>query len=213
MHEAIELRKISKSFGKHCVLEDISCNFSYGTIYGIVGPNGCGKSVLFKIISGLITPTSGKIYVGGKKISHNGSMPESIGILIESPGFLPELTGYENLQILASINNIIDIDEISRTLELVGLKNAINIKVRNYSLGMLQRLGVAQAIMEKPQILILDEPFNGMDQAGVLEMRGFIKEYVKNHNAVLLVSSHNNEDINYLCDEILTIKDGHITCV
>ena len=193
---------------KKKVIDNVSYCFECGKIYGLVGNNGCGKSVLFKMISGLMKTTYGEIKVSGVEICKQGNMPKDIGILIETPGFLPDLTGFQNLKELASIRNIIGSKDIENILKVVSLYDSKDTKVKNYSLGMLQRLGVAQSLMEKPKILLLDEPFNSMDEDGVLEMRQIIKNYVKKNNVTMLISSHNKEDINILADKIIILKNG-----
>ena len=206
----IKVENIKKSFRGNSVLSEASFLFEEGKTYGVVGPNGCGKSVLFKIISGLMRPDSGAVTIGDRKIGVNGIMPEKMGILIESPGFIPDFTGRENLEMLASIRNEISEDQIDTILETVGLKKAAKTQVKKYSLGMVQRLGIAQAFMENPEILLLDEPFNSVDQEGVSLMRGLVKEYAANKKVTMLLSSHNSEDIQYLCDEIVQLKDGKL---
>lgn len=204
----IKLENVSKLFGNKIVIDDISFNFELGKTYGIVGTNGCGKSVLFKLISGLMKVSSGRVVVGNVVVGKNGAMPKDLGLLIEHPGFLPNLTGFENLEQLASIRNIIAKKDIEQALREVSLYKDKDTKVKNYSLGMLQRLGVAQALMEKPRILLLDEPFNSMDYEGVIELRKIIKTYVKNNGVTMLITSHNKEDIENLSDIVLELKDG-----
>ena len=209
--ECIKLEHVFKKFGNRVIIDDVSYVFNAGKIYGIVGHNGCGKSVLFKLISGLMVANSGNITINNKVIGKNGSMPQDVGILIEHPGFLPNLSGYENLKQLAIIKNKIGKNEILEALELVSLSKDKDVKVKNYSLGMLQRLGIAQALMEKPKILLLDEPFNSMDYDGVTELREVIKKYVKENNVTMLLTSHNKEDIISLADEILKFTNGKLT--
>lgn len=208
--DCIKIEHISKKFEKKTVIDDVSYNFECGKIYGIVGTNGCGKSVLFKLISGLMKPTSGEIVVGNVKVGKNGAMPLDVGLLIEHPGFLPNLTGLENLEQLAAIKNQIARKEIEEVLKKVSLYQDKDVKVKNYSLGMLQRLGIAQALMEKPKILLLDEPFNSMDYEGVEELRTVIKEYVRDNGATMIVTSHNKDDIEILSDVVLQLKNGKL---
>lgn len=208
--ESIKLKNVTKRFEKKVVIDDVSYTFENGKIYGIAGTNGSGKSVLFKLISGLMKTTKGDVVVGGINIGKRGTMPNDLSILIEHPGFLPNLTGMENLQLLASIKNKITKKEIEETLKKVSLYQDKDVKVKKYSLGMLQRLGIAQALMEKPKILLLDEPFNSMDYEGVNELRKLIKEYVNEKCATLLVTSHNKEDIDILADEVIVLKDGKL---
>ncbi len=206
----IKLEHLTKRFENKVVIDDVSYDFETGKIYGIIGINGSGKSVLFKLIAGLMKPTSGKIVVGDIIVGKNGMMPLDLGILIEYPGFLPGLTGLENLEQLSKIKNKITKKDIEQVLKQVSLFGDKDVKVKNYSLGMLQRLGVAQAIMENPKILLLDEPFNSMDFEGVEELRKVIKTYVKNSGATLIVTSHNREDIEILSDEVIILKNGKL---
>ncbi len=206
----IELKNVSKFFGKKKVIDEVSYTFEAGKVYGIVGVNGCGKSVLFKMISGLMKLSTGEIIVSGIKVGEKGKMPHDIGILIEHPGFLPDITGMKNLKELASIKNIINERDIEEVLKQVSLFKDKDVKVKHYSLGMLQRLGIAQALMESPKILLLDEPFNSMDEQGVIELRSVVKNYVLENGATLLVSSHNKQDIDFLADEVLFLEDGKL---
>lgn len=208
--DCIKVDHLSKIFGKKCVIDDVSYVFESGKIYGIIGTNGCGKSVLFKMLSGLMKPTIGKITVGSVIVGGNGSMPLDVGLLIEHPGFLPSLTALENLEQLAAIKNKITKKEIEEVLNKVGLYQDKDVKVKNYSLGMLQRLGIAQALMENPKILLLDEPFNSMDYEGVEELRKIIKSYARKNHITMLVTSHNKEDIEVLSDIVLELKNGKL---
>lgn len=209
----IELNHVVKRFGSKTVIDDITYSFTAGSAYGIVGQNGCGKSVLFKLISGLMRPTHGSIIVEGVHVGVKGAMPSNVGLLIEHPGFLPNISGIENLQHLASIKNIAQKEDIEVALRQVSLYSDKDIKVKHYSLGMLQRLGIAQALMERPKILLLDEPFNSMDADGVEELRRLIKSYTNDTGATLLVTSHNREDIDALADEVISLKNGKLTMV
>lgn len=208
--DLIRLENVSKAFGNKKVIDNISYNFEAGKIYGIVGTNGCGKSVLFKLISGLMKASSGKIIVNNVVVGKNGAMPADLGLLIEHPGFLPNLTGFENLDQLAAIKNKITKTDIEEILKEVALYQDKDIKVKKYSLGMLQRLGIAQALMEKPKLLLLDEPFNSMDHEGVVELREIIKSYIRNSGATMLITSHNKEDIDILSDQVLVLKNGKL---
>lgn len=209
--ECIKIEHLSKRFEKKRVIDDVSYVFESGKIYGIVGQNGCGKSVLFKLISGLMKPTSGEVVVGGVIVGKNGAMPPDMGLLIEHPGFLPNLTGLENLEQLAAIKNKIAKSEIEEILNKVSLYQDKDVKVKNYSLGMLQRLGIAQALMETPKILLLDEPFNSMDYEGVEELRNIIKNYVQINGVTMIITSHNKTDIEMLSDVVLVLKNGKLT--
>ncbi len=197
----IEVQHIYKSFGSQKVLEDVSLRILPGQSVGIVGNNGSGKTILMKCICGFLRPDSGRIYVHGKQIGKEVDFPENMGVIIETPGFLPNMTGYQNLKLLASLQGRIGKREILQTLQMVGLDPALKKPVSKYSLGMRQRLGIAQAIMEDPEVLVLDEPFNGLDKAGVSHIRGLILELKKRGKAILL-ASHNAMDIYMLCDEV-----------
>ncbi len=197
----IEVIHLYKSFGKQHVLQDVNLSVLPGKSLGVVGNNGSGKTVLMKCICGFLKPDSGKVYVQGKQIGREVDFPENIGIIIETPGFIPNATGYRNLKILASLRGRIGKQEIYETLERVGLNPKMKKPVSKYSLGMRQRLGIAQAIMENPDVLILDEPFNGLDKAGVEQMRSLILE-LKAQGKSILLASHNAFDIEALCDEV-----------
>lgn len=199
---AIQIEQVSKSFQERKVLKNISCELNWGQVYGIVGNNGSGKTVLMKCICGLLPYDEGSIRVNGKKIGKDVDFPEDMGMIIESPGFLPGMTGIKNLKILAAVNHRIQESQIRETMRVVGLDPNLKQPVGKYSLGMRQRLGIAQAIMEKPEILILDEPMNGLDKHGVKEIREVLLQ-MKEENRVILLSSHNPKDIDYLCDVVL----------
>ncbi|ADC91457.1 ABC transporter, ATP-binding protein [Mageeibacillus indolicus UPII9-5] len=207
---AIELKGLSKNYGKRNIFENTSYAFETGKSYGIVGPNGSGKSVLFKLIAGLTLPTLGKIFVEGKQIAVLGSLPESIGYIIENPGFLPELSGFKNLEILSGIRGLVGASDIKQMLEKVGLSESMDIKTQNYSLGMLQRLALAQALLEHPRILLLDEPFNSIDKEGVAELRQVILNYQKEYDATILLTSHNEDDIRFFNSKIVYIRDHQL---
>lgn len=197
----IEVQHVYKSFGNQKVLEDVSLSIQSGQSVGIVGNNGSGKTVLMKCICGFLRPDSGRIYVQGKQIGKEVDFPEKMGVIIETPGFLPNMTGYQNLKLLASLQGRVGKQEILQTLQTVGLDPGLKKPVSKYSLGMRQRLGIAQAIMEDPEVLVLDEPFNGLDKAGVSHIRSLILELKKRGKAILL-ASHNAMDIYMLCDEV-----------
>ncbi|MFY8258331.1 ABC transporter ATP-binding protein [Clostridium perfringens] len=205
---SVKIKNLSKKIKENIILNDINVNFSYGEINGIIGINGSGKTMLFKTICGLTNYTSGEIYVFNKLIK-NGEFPDDTGIIIESPGFLPNYSGFKNLQILASIKNIISDDDIRYFIELVGLNPNDNRPVKKYSLGMRQRLGIAQALMEKPKLLVLDEPMNALDETGVSLVRKILLD-LKSKGITILLASHNKDDINTLCDNIYEIKNGNL---
>ena len=203
----ISIENLNKQFKNQLVLNNINMKFSNGHIYGIIGRNGSGKTVLLKCICGFLKPTTGVISVNHKIVGKDIDFPENLGFIIETPGFLLNYSGYKNLKYLASIRKKIDSNEIKDSMLLVGLDFADKKHVGKYSLGMRQRLGIAQAIMEKPDILVLDEPMNALDKNGVEEMRRlFLK--MKSEGKLILLTSHNREDIEILCDEVYEMEEG-----
>ena len=204
----IKINNLSKKANDTDILKNISVEFKEGNIYGIVGRNGSGKTMLFKAICGLINPTDGEVYVFNKSIK-NGTFPDETGVIIESPGFLPQYSAFENLKILASINNKINDETIKHYINLVTLDPNDKRPVKKFSLGMKQKLGIAQALMENPRLLILDEPMNSLDEDSVDLVRRILSD-LKNKGVTILLSSHNREDINKLCDHIYTIKSGEL---
>ena len=209
---AISVQNVTKSFGDETVLADVSHDFEECKIHGIVGNNGSGKTVLMKCICGFLLPTKGKIFVNYKQVGKDMDFPDDIGIIIETPGFLPTVSGMKNLQILASLKRKIDSDTIRKTIQRVGLDPSMKKHVGKYSLGMRQRLGIAQAIMEDPSILILDEPLNGLDKSGVADMRELIKG-LRGKGKTIILASHNQMDIDELCDTVCEMDAGIITVV
>jgi ABC-2 type transport system ATP-binding protein len=207
MENCIEVQNVVKRFRDQVVLKNVSISFEKGQIHGIVGRNGSGKTVLFKCICGLMHPEEGVILVNGKRVGRDVDMPEGIGAIIEAPGFLPNYSGYKNLRFLANIRRKIGKEEIVNVLKTVGLDPESRKHVGKYSLGMRQRLGIAQAIMEDPEILILDEPMNGLDNAGVQDIRALLLE-LKAQGKTILLASHNHEDIAALCDTVHEMDGG-----
>ena len=207
METCIEVQNVVKRFRDQVVLKNVSISFEKGQIHGIVGRNGSGKTVLFKCICGLMHPEEGVIFVNGKRVGRDVDMPEDIGAIIEAPGFLPNYSGYKNLRFLANIRRKIGKEEILNVLKTVGLDPESRKHVGKYSLGMRQRLGIAQAIMEDPEILILDEPMNGLDNAGVQDIRALLLE-LKAQGKKILLASHNHEDIAALCDTVHEMDGG-----
>lgn len=197
----IEARHVYKSFGKEQVLTDISFSIPAGSIYGVVGNNGSGKTVLMKCICGFMKCDKGKIFVNGRQVGKEVDFPDRLGVIIETPGFIPNLSGYKNLKILASLKGRIGKVEIRETMRTVGLQPDEKKPVAKYSLGMRQRLGIAQAIMEDPHVLVLDEPFNGLDKYGAAEMRELLQGLKADGKSILL-ASHNAKDIEVLCDHV-----------
>ena len=203
----VQISHVTKRFGEDLVLKEVNLDLNYGQVYGIVGNNGSGKTVLMKCICGFLPATTGTIHVSGKQIGKDTDFPESLGVIIETPGFLTQYTGMKNLEILAGMRRKIGPAEVQQVLEKVGLDPALKKPVANYSLGMRQRLGIAQAIMEDPKLLILDEPFNGLDKHGVGEIRKLLLE-LKEEGKTILLASHNEEDIRILCDEVYEMDGG-----
>lgn len=206
----IRVENVTKKYKGNIVLNDVSLDIEKATVVGLIGRNGSGKTVLMKCICGLIAPTSGSIYVNEKCVGRDCDIPDNIGLIIENPGFLPNFSAYNNLRQLAKINNKIGKDEIKLAIEKVGLDPNDKKKVGKFSLGMRQRLGLAQAIMEDPDILILDEPMNGLDKDGVIEMRNYLLD-LKRQGKTLLITSHNAEDIDVLCDTVCEMDKGKLS--
>ena len=205
----IVFENVTKKIGRNIVVDNASFTIKSNSITGLKGINGSGKTMIMRLISGLIYPTSGKVFIGNKKLGEDISFPDSIGIMLENPAFLNGYNGYDNLRILADIKSIINEDDICEVMKLVGLEESGLKKYRKFSLGMKQRRGIAAAIMEKPEILILDEPMNGLDKHGVKEIREVLLQ-MKEENRVILLSSHNPKDIDYLCDVVFEMDDGYL---
>ena len=212
MESAVRLENLSKSFKKEKVLKGITHQFEKGKIHGIIGFNGSGKTVMFKCICGFLKPEEGSVWVEEKQIGKDVDFPESVGMIIESPGFLPQLGGLANLKRLASLQKKITEDEIRETIRMVGLDPDSKKKVGQYSLGMRERLGIAQAIMEKPRLLILDEPFNGLDKRGAEEVCGLLDE-IRKSGSTIIMAAHNMMEIEWLCDTICEMDAGVLTQV
>ncbi len=208
----ISVDKLVKRFGKNTVLNGVSVEFESHMIHGLIGRNGSGKTVLMKCICGLTPITGGTVTVSGKKIGTDCEIIPSAGVIIETPGFLPNLSGYANLKNLASLTGKIGKEEIRGAISRVGLNPDDKKHVGKYSLGMRQRLGLAQAIMEDPDILILDEPMNGLDKDGVKDMRQYLLD-LKNQGKTILIASHSAEDIDVLCDTVCEMDRGVLTVV
>ena len=192
------------------ILENVDFTCQKGQICGVVGRNGSGKTMLMKCICGFVKPTSGEIQVDGQVIGKDIDFIPNAGIIIETPGFIPNYSGYKNLQLLASIQNRIDKTRIREVMQMVGLDPDMKRSVKKYSLGMRQRLGLAQAIMEDPSVLVLDEPFNGLDKEGVVEMRQYLLQ-LKDAGKAIMVCSHSSEDIAVLCDRVYEMEHGKLT--
>ena len=205
----IKFENISKSFKTQNVLSDVNFDLEKGNIYGFIGRNGSGKTVIFKLLTGLLIPTKGSIYLEGVDLTKEKRFPPSMGVLIETPGFIPHYSGLKNLSILNDLTKQkVSVETMKETMKLVGLDPDNKKHVRNYSLGMRQKLGIAQAVMHKPDLLILDEPMNGLDEQSVQNMRTFFKMLKEEYKTTILLASHNKEDIEVLCDNLFYLRDG-----
>lgn len=205
----LEFQNVSMSFGSDIILKHVSTQFDRGKTHGIIGKNGSGKTVFLKLACGLLYPKSGKILVDGEQLGRDIDFPRSMGIIIEAPGFLSYHSGYRNLSYLASLRQKVGKKEVCDTMRKVGLNPDDRKVVGKYSLGMKQRLGIAQAIMENPSLLILDEPMNGLDKKGVEDIRSLLQE-LKAENKTIFLASHIKDDIELLCDTIYQIDDGEL---
>ncbi len=208
----ITISELNLILQKNHILTDINVEFDKGRIHGLIGRNGSGKTMLMKCICGFVKPTGGTISVGGKRIGKDVDFPENVGIIIETPGFIPYYSGLKNLKLLADLRGKISKDDIRKTMEQVGLDPNLKRHVGKYSLGMRQRLGLAQAIMENPELLILDEPMNGLDKDGVKDMRQYLLD-LKAQGKTILIASHSAEDIDVLCDTVCEMDKGVLTVV
>lgn len=209
MSKIIELKEVSKRFGERTLYDHINLCINEGECVGFVGENGSGKSVLFQLISGLLPADSGIIKVGGEVLGENRDFPENVGILINEPGYVGYCSGYQNLQMLAEIRGIVGNDEIKSTMELVGLCHKDKTPVRKYSMGMKQKLGIAQAIMEGQSIIILDEPYNALDYKTNYEITKIL-ERLKEEGKTLLLTSHQHGYLRKLCDTLYCIHENDI---
>lgn len=205
----IEIKDVSLIIDKREILKRINLVLEKNQIYGLVGKNGSGKTMLMKCICGFVRQTAGEIRVDGKRIGTDIDFPEHMGIIIESPGFIPYYTGFQNLRFLAGINHRIQDADIRDALLQCGLDPDLKLAVRKYSLGMRQRLGIAQAIMERPRLLILDEPTNGLDHQGVEEIRKLVL-HLRETGTTILMASHNAEDIQILCNSVWEMANGEL---
>ncbi len=205
----IQIENLSLVLSKTTILDDITVRFARGEIHGLIGRNGSGKTMLMKCICGFIHPTSGSITIDGKPLTRRSDFPQNIGLILETPGFLPYVSGYRNLKMLAELTGKADKNRVMEALETVGLDPALKRPVSKYSLGMRQRLGIAQAIMEDPELLVLDEPFNGLDEEGVMEIRTLLLG-LKERGKTILLSSHNSDDIKILCKHVYRMEHGKL---
>lgn len=207
----LAVKHLHKKIGKKEIIKDISFELKTGEVFGFLGPNGAGKTTTIRMIVGLIKPTSGTIHICGYNIKKNfPKAMERLGCIVENPELYPYLTGWENLKFFARMLDDVDDHRIQEVVELVGLNNRIHDKVKTYSLGMRQRLGIGQALLNKPKVLILDEPTNGLDPAGIREMREFIRYLAKKEGLSVLVSSHLLSEVQNLCDRVAIILNGKI---
>lgn len=205
----IKVNNVSLILNKYTILDDVSVKAGKGEAVGLIGGNGSGKTMLMKCICGFNTMFTGEITVKGKRIGKDVEFAPDTGFIIETPGFIPYMTGYENLKVLAGIKKIIGKKEIREYMKFVGLDPDNKKSVKKYSLGMRQRLGLAQALMENPDVLILDEPFNGLDKGMAERMRDVLVDE-KRKGKTILLASHNEHDIDYICDRIYEIDGGKI---
>lgn len=207
MNEIIILKNIELKLKKTCVFQNLNFSCKQGEIIGITGANGSGKSVLFKLIAGLYSPSYGEVLINGENIVPERKIPANLGALIEEPGFINYYSGFKNLQYLASIRGVVGNQEINDTLKIVGLYEQKDQKVKTYSLGMRKKLGIAQANMENPSILLLDEPMNALDKSSVENMRTLFRKLSSEKGTTILIASHSEEDIRILCDKVYAIED------
>lgn len=206
----IQVNHVSKTYDGVQVLNDVSLAIEKGTTIGIVGGNGSGKSVLFKVICGFTAPDAGTVVIRNQQLGKDIDFPEKVGVFINSPGYIELYSGFKNLKFLADINGKIGSDQIKQTMKMVGLNPDHKAKVKDYSLGMKQKLGIAQAIMEEQEILVLDEPFNALDYKTYNDIKVILKE-LKEEKRTMLLTSHNYQDIEELCDLVYLIDEGKLT--
>ena len=211
MSASVTVNHVTKTFRDVKALDDVSLSFEAGQIHGIIGRNGSGKTVLLKCICGLMSPTKGEILIDGEPVKP-GRAQNDIGVIIESPGFINTYSGLKNLTQLAALRKRIDKEAVAKTMKLVGLDPNSKKAVGKYSLGMRQRLGLAQAIMEDPKLIILDEPMNGLDNQGVMDIRNILLQ-LKEEGKTILLASHSKEDIQVLCDTVCELDHGTLTTV
>ena len=209
MGTVVRLEHYTKSFKKVTVLEDINLTLESGKVIGLKGKNGSGKTMLMRAISGLILPTSGKVFINDRELGKQISFPPSIGLLIENPSFISNYTGFKNLKVLASIQNRVDDEHIREVIRQVGLDPDDKRTYRKYSLGMKQKLGIAAAYMENPDLIILDEPINALDEAGAKQVHEILEEQ-KKRGALIIIACHDKEELEMLSDEIIEISEGRI---
>lgn len=205
----IVVKEVTKVIQNNTVLDRITREFRSGKVYGLKGYNGSGKTMLLRVVCGLISPTRGEVFVDGKQLGKDMDYPQSLGILIENPAFLNDLSAFANLKMIAELNNLIGEEEIREVLCKVGLADRQNIRYRKFSLGMKQRLGIAAAIMEKPDILLLDEPTNALDEDGIQMVSRIVREMRADHR-IVIVASHEKEWLQEISDEVIVMENGRI---
>ena len=207
----LRCENLKKNFGKKEILKGVSLKITEGDILGFIGPNGAGKTTTIKLILGLQSITSGKVFINGYDIETDFTKAiEGVGTIVESPDLYMYMSGYENLKLVANLYKNVDKQRIDEIVKLVGLENRIKDKVSKYSLGMRQRLGIAQAILHKPNLLILDEPTNGLDPEGIKEVKTLLKKLAEEENMAILISSHNLAELDTFCNKICIIKNGEV---
>lgn len=205
----IKIENVSKKIKSNMILKNIDMELTSGHIYGFRGKNGCGKTMLMRCICSLIIPTEGKIIINGKELHKDIKIPESIGALIENPAFLPQYTGFKNLKMLASLKGKISDEEVKLAIKRAGLDPDDKRTYKKYSLGMKQKLGIANAIMGEPDIIVLDEPINALDEISVENVKKVFLE-LKEKGKLIIAACHDREELEYLCDIIYELKDGEI---
>lgn len=205
----IQVISLCKKLNQTQVLTDVGCQFHSGVIYGIVGPNGSGKTMLLRALAGLIRPSSGEVTYDGKALLQDGFLPPSAGVLIERPEYLPYLSGFDNLKLLAQIQNKIPDETIAQYMRRFGLDPASRQTVKRYSLGMKQKIGIIQAVMEEPDVLLLDEPFNALDAKAVQTLRTLLLEF-RRAGRLIILTSHHADDIEAVCDTVIRLENGQI---
>lgn len=205
----IRTENATKSIRGALILDNVNVEFESGKIYGLQGPNGSGKTMLMRLVGGLIQPSSGEVFIDGKKLGQSFDFPTSMGLLIENPAFLPNYTGLKNLELLAGIKGNVDLEQLRQTIRDVGLNPDDKRKYRKYSLGMKQRLGIAAAIMEKPELILMDEPTNALDDAGVEQICQLLQRE-RDRGALILMACHDATILEQMSDEIYTIYEGKV---
>ena len=205
----IKLTNVSKVIKKAKVLDNVNLELTSGKVYGLKGKNGSGKTMLMRVICGLISATEGTVEIDGKILGKDMTFPDSVGVLIENPAFIGNYTGFKNLKVLASIQNRVDDEHIREVIRQVGLDPDDKRTYRKYSLGMKQKLGIAAAVMENPDIIILDEPINALDDSGTEQVRQILMKH-KQRGALIIIACHDADELEFLSDEIIEIAEGKI---